>query len=223
MKFFLCFLKICFLSFPLFVYSQKIEIIKDTVCLSGQCFEFQELKINKPLIYKEIQSAYHLFDNKTFTKYEDRLSYKKRLFKEYKSEKTLQESQYGFENYEIYFNKNNLLNMSISLQVYGSPYEDTKYFTFDLKEDKNISNLLFKNKKNLIKACLKKLEKIYQIKISLNFDNLSNYKINENESGDIYNLIFVFTNPKNRGESYEVNFSYDEIKPYIKQKYLTLL
>lgn len=223
MNFFCRLLKIYILLFPFFVYSQKIEVLKDTVCLSTQCFELQELKINKPLVYSQIQGVYHLFDNKIFTHYEDRLSYKKKLFKEYKSEETLRESQYGFENYEIFFNKNDLLNLSISLQVYGSPYEDTRYFTFDLKKDKNIGCLLFKNKKNLIKTCLGKLEKIYHIKFSIKFDDLSNYKINEDENRNIYNLTFVFTNPENRDESYEVIFLYNEIKPYIKQKYLIIL
>lgn len=218
----ICFFLLLYISFcPLFIYSQKVEIIKDTVCFSSECFEIQELEIHKPLIYNKIQKTYNLFDNnEVFTDYKMRLNHKKKNIKDCKSIDDLREIQYGFEDYEIYFNKNNLLNISIALQVYGSSYEDIKFYTFDIKKDKELGIKLFKNKKELFNKCLKKLTEINSTEIPVKYNSLSEYKIITEKKRDISNLVFVFVNPANRSESYEIVFSFSEIKPFLNSKYL---
>lgn len=224
MKIKICFFLIYILFCPLFIYSQKVEIIKDTVCLFKECFELQELKINKPKIYKKIQSTYNLFDGvDTFTNYKERLKYKKKGIKDCKSLDELREIQYGFEDYEIYFDKNNILNISISIQAYGSPYENTKYLTFDIKKDKELGIKLFKNKKKLFKMCLEKITELENTEFINKYNSLSQYQIITDNKGNISNLEFVFINPENRTEADGVIFSFGEIKPFLKPKYLKSL
>lgn len=224
MKIKICFLLSYILFSPILIYSQKVEIIKDTVWLSNECFELQELEITKPVIYNKIQTTYNLFgNNKIFTDYKERLNYKKKVVKDCKSLNELLELQYGFENYEIHFNKNNLLNISISLQVYGSPYEDIKFFTFDIKKDKEIGDKLFKNKRRLFNMYLKKLREIEDSKIQVKYIFLSQYQIVTDEKGNISNLEFVFVNPDpayHGARIYIIDFSLSEIKPFLKSKYL---
>lgn len=228
-------LKIFFLLFPSLVYSQKIEIVKDTVCFWEDCFDLQELTIiNKPLIYKKIQKTYDIFSGQNdtiYTDYRARLKYKKKLIKEYEPKEDMWQEQYGFEEYEIYFNKNNLLNISISLQIFGSPYEAIQYFTFDVEKDEYIGNSLFKNKQKLTRICLKKLREAYSSTFSTEVDfsaepkYLSDYQINIDKKGNMSNLEFVFNGSghyRNKARYY-ITFSYNEIKPYIKRQYLKRL
>ncbi len=73
---------------------------------------------------------------------------KKDTLKNFISTNSLRDNQYGFEKYKIYLNKNELLNVSVHIQSYGSPWEDTVYYFFDEMNDREIGENLFINKKN---------------------------------------------------------------------------
>lgn len=210
--------------YPLISYSQKVEIVKDSVCLLNECLTIQELNIIKPQIYNIIQTTFNLFDGtQIFTDYNERLKFKKKILQDCNSFNDLRMITYGFEDYEIYFNKNNLLNVSITLQAYGSPYETTEYLMFDLKEDKEIGIRLFKYKRQLFNWCLKKTTNLENTKFLQLNNYLSQYQLITNKEGDISNLEFIFRNPEDRTEVAVATFTYDEIKPFLKAKYLKYL
>lgn len=217
----ICFLLIYILFCPLIIYSQKVEIIKDTVCQSGECFVLQELKITKSKIYNKIQTTHNLFDNnEIFTDWKDRLNYKKKVFKDCKSFDELREIQYGFEDYEIYFNSNNLLYISTTVTAYGYPNEYTYYLLLDLKKDEEVGIKLLKNKKKLFKVCLKKIKEKGYTEFRFDYNNLFQYRIDIDKNGEISNIYFLFDNPENDKDPNYIDFSFIEIKPFIKSKYL---
>lgn len=218
----ICFLLIYILFSPLFIYSQKVEIIKDTVCLSGECFELQELKITKPIIYSKIQTTFDLFDNnEIFADYKERLNYKKKVFKDCKSLDELR--GYGFEHYEIYFNSNNLLYISITVTSYRYPNENSCYLLFDLKKDEEVGIKLLKNKKKLIKVCLKKIKEKGYSEFLVDYNTLSQYRIDIDENGEISDIIFFSDNLENHNDPNYIDLYFSEVKPFIKSKYLKYL
>lgn len=217
----ICFFLVNILFSPLIIYSQKVEIVKASVCLDNECFELQELKITKPLIYNKIQTTYNLFEtNEIFTDWKDRLNHKKKVFKDCKSFDDLREIQYGFEKYQIYFNKNNLLNISIELQVSGSPYETIKFLTFDLRKDKDLGIKLFKNKKKLFNKYLKNITDDEGLNLEAEYNYLSQYEIITTQKGDQLSFMFLYVKPDNWKENYHVVLTTNEIKPFLKSKYL---
>ena len=73
------------LLFSLSSYAQNVSVLKDSVCVSKECFELQELKIGTKNIgiYKRIQKSYDLFNGTFFDSPEIRLNAKKRYFKKF--------------------------------------------------------------------------------------------------------------------------------------------
>lgn len=137
----------------------------------------------------------------------------------------LQESQYGFESYHLLYNNNGILNLSVKLQYYGSPWEDTKYLCFDTNADKEIGKALFVNQSKLLQIINKKLRS--EESKSFIFKDLSTYKINANNKGKITSISFVFFDLNDRMNSgypqYLVSFDWDEIQKYISPKYKNIL
>ncbi|RXM40774.1 hypothetical protein BOQ62_04185 [Chryseobacterium sp. CH21] len=209
--------------FSLSSYAQDVFVLKDSVCISKECFELQELKIETKNtgIYKKIQKSYDLFNGTFFDSPDKRLNAKKDTLKNLISTNSLRDNQYGFENYKIYLNKNGLLNVSLHIQSYGSPWEDTVYYFFDEMNDTEVGENLFVNKKMLLQVCRKKLKK--DKTISFPIKNLSQYKINTNIAGNITGIDFIFYDEKNRNNSgypeYSVSFTSKEIEKFIAPQY----
>lgn len=214
---------LCIFLFSFTSYAQEVSILKDSVCISKECFELQELKIGTKNIgiYKKIQKSYDLFNGTFFDSPEKRLNAKKDTLKNLISTNSLRDNQYGFENYKIYLNKNGLLNVSVHIQSYGSPWEDTVYYFFDEMNDTEVGEKLFINKKMLLQVCRKKLKSDKSISFPIN--NLNQYKINANTSGNITGINFIFYDEKNRTNSgypeYSISFTWKEIKRFIAPQY----
>lgn len=147
------------LTFSFNSFAQNTYILKDSVCVSNECFELQELKINNQNleIYKKIQRSYDIFNGVLFEIPEKRMQAKKDTLKKLLNENSLRESQFGFEKYKIFFSKNGLLNLSVDISSYGSPWQDTRYFLFDLNSNKDIGDQLFVYKSQLFKLFDKKI------------------------------------------------------------------
>lgn len=214
---------LCIFLFSFTSYAQEVSILKDSVCISKECFELQELKIGTKNIgiYKKIQKSYDLFNGTFFDSPEKRLNAKKDTLKNLISTNSLRDNQYEFENYKIYLNKNGLLNVSVHIQSYGSPWEDTVYYFFDEMNDTEVGEKLFINKKMLLQVCRKKLKSDKSISFPIN--NLNQYKINANTSGNITGINFIFYDEKNRTNSgypeYSISFTWKEIKRFIAPQY----
>ncbi len=214
---------LCIFLFSFTSYAQEVSILKDSVCTSKECFELQELKIGTKNIgiYKKIQKSYDLFNGTFFDSAERRLNAKKDTLKNLISTNSLRDNQYGFENYKIYLNKNGLLNVSVYIQSYGSPWEDIVYYFFDEMNDTEVGENLFINKKMLLQVCRKKLKSDKSISFPIN--NLNQYKINTNTSGNITGINFIFYDEKNRTNSgypeYSISFTWKEIKRFIASQY----
>ncbi|WP_265429371.1 hypothetical protein [Chryseobacterium sp. YIM B08800] len=132
----------------------------------------------------------------------------------------LRESQYGFEKYKILFDKKGLLNLSMKIQSYGSPWENTKYYLFDINDDTEIGENLFINKKMLLNLCNKKIKN--QVGKCFNMKSLSQYKINTNNMGKGVDISFIFYD-KSGYPQYLALFKWKEIENFISKKYKNLL
>ncbi|RLJ31676.1 hypothetical protein CLU97_1112 [Chryseobacterium sp. 7] len=209
--------------FGLSSYAQNVSVLKDSVCVSKECFELQELKTGTKNtgIYKRIQKSYDLFNGTFFDSPEKRLNAKKDTLKNLISTNSLRDNQFGFEKYKIYLNKNGLLNVSVHIQSYGSPWEDTVYYFFNELSDTEIGENLFVNKKVLLQICRKKLKSDKSMSFPMN--NLNQYKISTNIAGNITGINFIFYDEKNRTNSgypeYSVSFTWKEIEKFIAPQY----
>jgi hypothetical protein len=209
--------------FSLSSYAQDVFVLKDSVCISKECFELQELKIGTKNtgIYKKIQKSYDLFNGTFFDSPEKRLNAKKDTLKNLISTNSLRDKQYGFENYKIYLSKNGLFNVSVHIQSYSSPWEATVFYFFDEMNDTEVGENLFVNKKMLLQVCRKKLKT--DKSISFPIKNLSQYKISTNTAGNITGIDFIFYDEKNRTNSgypeYSVSFTWKEIEKFIAPQY----
>lgn len=214
-------------SFTYLSNAQSVSILRDSVCVSHDCFELQELKMNSKNIeiYKKIQNSFDLFNGLLFDTSEKRLHAKKDTLKNLISKNSLRESQYGFEKYEILFDKKGLLNLSVKIQSYGSPWEHTKYYFFDVTNNTEIGDNLFIDKKTLLFLCNKKMknqeEKYFELK------SLSQYKINTNSKGKVIGISIIFYDEENGTNSgypqYFASFEWGEIERFVSKKYRKLL
>ncbi|MCJ8154851.1 hypothetical protein MKJ01_13850 [Chryseobacterium sp. SSA4.19] len=212
-----------FLFSTYMVYAQNVSVLKDSVCISKECFELQELKINSPntRIYKKIQKDYDIFNGFLFDIPEKRLQAKKDTLRKLISENSLKESQFGFEKYRILFDRNGLLNLSVRIKSYGSPWEDIRYSLFDINDHTDIGDKLFINKNLLLKLCNKKLYD--QDLVNFKVDSLSEYILNTDNKKNFTGITFIMYNTEERESGgykmYSVPFTRREIEKFITPKY----
>ena len=209
-----------------------IEIIKDSVCVGGECWELQELTITQPHVYRTIQEVFPIFgDTLFFGTYKERLNYKKKMILDCNgSWDCLQKKGYVNELYTINYEKNGILNLMIQyfqgelMFEIGFPV----YFTFDLKEDWNFGEDVFVNKETLTKKIYKKMKPQGSFIPSTVFDelfkeeyiDLSKYEIKTDSNGVIK---FVFMYWYHRSLPLYAEFSFEEIKPFLKPEFLRRL
>ena len=173
------------------LYSQQVEIIKDSVCIDGVWRELQELTFTHPQIYCAIQEDYNDFDT-IFTDYKERLNYKKKLILDCNGIwECLREKDYVLEYYDINYQKNDILNVTLRTENFANTFIGIELFTFDLKEGKNLREEVFINKDKLLE--------IYREKIEEDYDDV-----------------------KKDNDAYD-EFSFEEIKPFLKPEFLRRL
>ncbi|MBZ4041172.1 hypothetical protein [Flavobacterium hibisci] len=208
--------------------SQSLKTLKDSVFIDNTYFTLQELKIiskNKETtnkIYKIIQNTYPIFDKPSVLIPEQRIKEKKDMISKYILENILRESNVGFEDYKIYYDKNNIINISIGIQSYGSPWEGIKYYCFDLNTGKRIGLDLFLKQDKLVKEIRNKL-KNQGAKIYVKRNDLLNFKILIDKSKHVKGIDFsIFDTENHRNGGYEefiVHFNGNEIKEYFSPLY----
>ena len=208
--------------FSISLNSQNLKILKDSVFADSNFLVIEELKINindeivKNKIYAVTQNTYDLFDKPFVGKPEKRIKIKKDSLSKKILENRLKESNSGFEHYEIYYDKNKIINLSIAIQSYGSPWEAKQYYCFDLNNGKRIGLNLFVNQQTLLKKIRNKLKE-EEVNLSIKVNHLSNFKIitNKNISGVDFS-IFDTENYRNSGyEEYIIHFDWKDIKSHI--------
>ncbi|WP_269236273.1 hypothetical protein [Flavobacterium flavigenum] len=210
--------------FPIFVNGQNFKILNDSILIDNSYLKLEELKIiskNEVIrtkIYKIIQSTYDIFDGLYFDTPEERIKIKKDTLSKRILENRLRESNSGFEHYEIYYDKNNIINLSISIQSYGSPWEGIKYYCFDLNTGKRIGLDLFLKQDKLLKE-IRNILKNQGTKIYVKRNDLLNFKILVDKSKQVRGIDFsIFDTENHRNGGYEefiVHFDRIEIKEYL--------
>ncbi len=210
--------------FSISVNSQNLKILKDSVFVDSSFIVIEELKINSNIekannkIYAITQSAYEIFENPFVGKPEERIKMKKDTISNRILKNTLREVNSGFEHYQIYYDKNNIINISIGIQSYGSPWEAINYYCFDLNNGKQVGINLFVDQELLLKKIKKKL-KDQDIDLSIKRNDLLNFKIITDKNKNISGLdfsIFDIKNYRNSGyEEFIVHFEWKEIEKYI--------
>lgn len=212
--------------------SQNLKILKDSIYIDNSYVELQELKINskneyaKNKIYRIIQSTYDIFDGLYFDTAEKRIKAKKDTISNRILKGTLKESNTGFENYEIYYDRNNIINISIVISSYGLAYTNEQYYNFDLNNGKEIDLSFFINKKVLLKKCRFKLKiEEDEVNISFQLSDLTNFKIIKDDKNNVKEIDFLVKDHKNyyhhANGSYVniVHFNWKEIEKYISPQY----
>ena len=229
---------VCILNSSMSLFSQPVKIIKDSVCIDGKCYELQELTITQPQIYRAIQEVYYVFDS-NFTNYKDRLNYKKKLILDCNGIwECLREKDYVLEYYDINYQKNDILNVTLRTENFANTFIGIELFTFDLKEGKNLREEVFINKDKLLEIYRKKIEEDYD---DVKKDNdaydddddffsygediapvhLSQYEIETDSLGKI--VTFRFFHPFHWNMRLFAEFSFEEIKPFLKPEFLRRL
>jgi hypothetical protein len=208
--------------------SQNLKILKDSIFIDSSYLIIEELKINinnekvTNKIYAITQSTYEILDKPFLGKPEERIKKKKDSINIRILENSLRELNTGFENYEIYFDRNNIINISIALQSYGSPWEAIQYYCFDLKNGERVGVDLFVKKQILLEKIRKKLNQ-KNINLSLKLNDLLNFKIITDKERNISGINFSIFDTKNlRNSGYEehiINFKKNEIIKHISSKY----
>lgn len=214
---------ICLIFFILPVKSQTFSIIKDSVLINSTYFVLEDFKINSNNknatnnIYKIIQKTYNIFDKSLICEPNIRLKIKKDSLSNYVLNNKLNETNFGFEHYEVYFNKNGILNLSINIQSYGSPFEFQTIYCFDLNTGKKIESNLFINLKVLLKKCKTKLKENNN-SISIKNSDLSNFEITTDIDNNFTELNFIIFDKQYRNSGYQkhiIHFKRKEIEKYI--------
>lgn len=222
------FITLVLVFFSITVNSQKLKILKDSVFVDSSFLVIEELKINSNIvkinnkIYRITQNAYEIFEKPFVGKPEERIKMKKDTISERISKNTLRESNTGFEHYEIYYDRNNIINISIGIQSYGSAWEAIQYYCFDLDTGKRIGINLFIDQEKLLKKNRQKL-KDQDINLSINLKDLLNFKIILDKNQKVLGFDFSIFDTKNyRNSGYEefiIHFKWKEIEKNISPQY----
>lgn len=214
------------------LYSQSVEILKDSIYIDGEYYELQELAITQPVCYSAIQEYLYKYKvvDRIFTNYKERLNYKKKLILDCgNSLECLRDKGCPLEYYFIIYEKNGILNLDMAADYLyvGSTTVNLFNFTFDLKEDKNLGEDVFINKDKLLRIYQKKLKVVFR-EMEEEFDDndveridLSQYDIVTDTAGNILRFVFIYHFFKSI--YWDVSFSFEEIKPFLNPEFLRRL
>jgi len=203
---------------------QKVVILKDSVKYNSDQYVLEEIKIDSrvkhaTLIQNQIQDANDIFNKPNFKTAEERLKAKKDTLTKLIKNDELRQANYGFEQYTILFQNDKILNLSIHLQSFGSPFEVYKYFAFDLANGKKIDSSYFKDKDKLKKQIQSKLKEQAKA-IKLTDKDLSSFILKTDAKNKITGITFIVYDKekyRNSGyEEFEVDFLWSEINKFLE-------
>lgn len=201
---------------------QQLIILKDSVQIGEQYYVLEEPKLANHYssismeIYQKIRNKSIMGSYFSATP-EQRLKAKKESLIALMVDSRLREAAYGFEHYELFYNQAGLLNLSVNIQSYGSPFESRQAYSFDLATGKVLGKALFIHHKGLLKMVSDKLKE-QKKGFKLNLDALDQYEI-VNHKGMVEGIKFLITdtqNYRNSGyEVFEVDLTSKEIASYV--------
>lgn len=207
--------------------AQSAAILKDSVAIGPDYYVLEELSLdvknaNASEIYKRIRSSSGIMESTIFLSPEQRLRAKKDTLQVLVTDGTLREAGYGFEHYQVLYDKEELLNLSVLVQSYGSAFQTRQYYCFDLAADKEIAGTLFIDHNGLLKAISDRLAN-QQAGISAGPGDLGKYRLIAGSDGLIEGIRFFVEdtlNYRNGGyQMHETYFEMKEIAPYIAPAY----
>lgn len=218
------------LTFFLFfsqINAQKLEVLTDSTYIDSlkEYSKIYELKIHSKSkhlrdIYKIIQDSFEVANKPIIGLPEIRLNAKMDTLRYYFKNYNLNEIRYSYEHFDIFLEKNDIINFSINETSYRSPWEGWKFYLLDLTTGKRIQSNLFINPTVLLKKCRVKLKKDgYDWRISLK--DLVNFQFVAEEN-KITGLDIIFFDPTYTNHGYDylnVHFSWKEIEKYITPAY----
>jgi len=206
--------------------AQQLIILKDSVQIGEIYYVLEEPKLsdqNRNVsmdFYKKVRNKSILTTYFTATP-EQRLKAKKDTLKALIASGELRQAGYGFEHYEVFYNQTRLLNLSVNIQSYGSPFESRKAYCFDLATGKNVGKTLFVNHSGLMKIINDKL-KIQKKGLKINLETLDQYEMVD-DKGVLEGIKFLITdtvNYLNSGyEIFEVDLNKKEIASYLAPEF----
>jgi len=205
--------------------AQQLEILSDSVVVDSTYFRLDELKIKTTSlhlkeVYKTIQTASEAFEKPYIGLPEERLQAKIDTLKARIKDNEV-EGRVGFEHYEIYLAKNNLINFAVNTTSYHSPFEDWEYFLFDLNTGKKIESNLFVNVKKVLSLCRHQL-KAMDSKQKITEKDLTRFIWNTTDTGTITGLDIIIPADEYRNSGYEqipLHFDWTTIKNYLNPLY----
>lgn len=202
--------------------AQQLMILKDSVQIGEQYYVLEEPKLANQYsnvsmdFYKKVRNKSIMGSYFSATPAQ-RLKAKRDTLKALVASGTLREAGYGFEHYELFYDQAGLLNLSISIQSFGSPFESRQAYCFDLSTGKIVGKGLFVNHKGLLKIVDDKL-KLQKKGLKVKLEALDQYEI-VNHKGTIEGIKFLITdtlNYRNSGyEIFEVDLNRNEIASYL--------
>ena len=202
--------------------AQQLIILKDSVRIGEQYYVLEEPKLANQYddismeIYKKIRNKSIMGSYFSATP-EQRLKAKKEGLIALMVDSRLREAAYGFEHYELFYDQAGLLNLSVNIQSYGSPFESRQAYSFDLATGKVVGKALFIHHKGLLKMVSDKLRE-QKKGFKLNLDALDQYEI-VTHKGIVEGIKFLITdtvNYRNSGyEVFEVDLNRKEITSYM--------
>lgn len=206
--------------------AQQLMILKDSVQIGEQYYVLEEPQLANQYsnvsmdIYKKVRNK-SIVGNYFSATPAQRLKAKKETLKALVANGTLREAGYGFEHYELFYDQAGLLNLSVSIQSFGSPFESRQAYCFDLSTGKILGKGLFVNHKGLLKMVDDQL-KLQKKGLKINLEALDQYEI-VNRKGAIEGIKFLITdtvNYRNSGyEIFEVDLSRKQIAPYLAPEF----
>lgn len=214
------------LSLSRYANAQSAVILKDSAAIGPEYYVLEELKLNTndagaKQIYKRIRSASGVMESTISLSPEQRLRAKKDTLLAIIAEGTIREAGYGFEHYQLLYDREGLLNLSVLIQSYGSPFESRLYYCFDLATGKEVAGMLFINRNGLLKAISEKLGQ-QQAGLLAKPEDLGKYEL-ITENGSIEGIRFFVEDTGNYVSSgyqtHEIYFEIKEIEPYIAPNY----
>ncbi len=220
-----CKLLLTLLLFVNLINGQKSEILTDSVFADNMYFKICELKIHSKSkhlldIYKIIQGSFDVGDKPLIGLPEERLKAKTDTLRYYFKTYELNQINYSFEDYEIFLEKNDIINFSINETSYHSPWEAWKFYLLDLATGKKIQSNLFINPNSVIRMCRAKLKKDgYNLRIGIK--DLINFQsiVKENKIIGL-NIIFLDPTYTNHGYDYiNVHFDWKELEKFISPNF----
>lgn|GEM_PF-2031473 len=200
----------------------QLTILKDSLQIGEMYYVLEEPKLSDQYskvameFYKKVRSQAILSSYFTATP-EQRLKAKKDSLKALIANDELRQAGYGFEHYEVFYDQGGLLNLSVSIQSYGSPFESRKAYCFDLATGKLLGKALFVSHNGLVKIIADKL-KMQKKGLKVNLETLDQYEM-LGHKGVFEGIKFLITdtvNYRNSGyEIFEVELNKKEIAPYL--------